>query len=176
MKISSIYSKSFYSDRLSDTKYHEIYAFSVYLNEIKNEISKEVNSNLLFYLDMSKFEFQRYLYPKIKDKISSNFTIQFLDDIYISYQNKFEGINRRIKFEQIYDYQFTYYKKNTKNHKKGDFKGISKKTKTTELTTTLTYLARYGNENTISYLLEKFVKETDEKKEKFYARFEIIII
>lgn len=169
MKISSRYSKSFYSDRLSDTKYHEIYDFAIYLNKIKNEISKEVNSNLLFYLGMSKFEFQKYLLPKIKNKISSNFVIQFSDDIYISYQNKFDGINRRIKFEQIYDYQFTYYKKNTKNHNKGDFKGISKKTKTTELTTTLTYLARYGNQNTINYLLEKFVKETDEKKEKFYA-------
>ena len=169
MKIQSRYSKSFYSDRLSDTKYHEIYVFAVYLNKIKNEISKEVNSNLLFYLDMSKFEFQKYLLPKIKDKISSNFVKQFSDDIYTAYQNKFEGINRRIKFEQIYDYKFTYYKKNTKNHNKGDFKGISKKTKSTELSTTLTYLARYGNENIIPYLLEKFVKETDEKKEKFYA-------
>lgn len=169
MKIQSRYSKSFYSDRLSDTKYHEIYVFAVYLNKIKNEISQEVNSNLLFYLDMSKFDFQKYLLPKIKDKISSNFVKQFSDDIYTTYQNKFEGINRRIKFEQIYDYKFTYYKKNTKNHNKGDFKGISKKTKSTELTTTLTYLARYGNENIIPYLLEKFVKETDEKKEKFYA-------
>lgn len=169
MKIQSRYSKSFYSDRLSDTKYHEIYVFAIYLNKIKNEISKEVNSNLLFYLDMNKFDFQKYLLPKIKDKISSNFVKQFSDDIYTTYQNKFEGINRRIKFEQIYDYKFTYYKKNTKNHNKGDFKGISKKTKSTELTTTLTYLARYGNENIIPYLLEKFVKETDEKKEKFYA-------
>ena len=169
MKIQSRYSKSFYSDRLSDTKYHEIYVFAIYLNKIKNEISKEVNSNLLFYLDMSKFDFQKYLLPKIKDKISSNFVKQFSDDIYTAYQNKFEGINRRIKFEQIYDYKFTYYKKNTKNHNKGDFKGISKKTKSTELTTTLTYLARYGNENTLSNLFEKFVKETDEKKEKFYA-------
>ena len=169
MKIQSRYSKSFYSDRLSDTKYHEIYVFAIYLNKIKNEISKEVNSNLLFYLDMSKFDFQKYLLPKIKDKISSNFVKQFSDDIYTAYQNKFEGINRRIKFEQIYDYKFTYYKKNTKNHNKGDFKGISKKTKSTELTTTLTYLARYGNENTLSNLFEKFVKEIDEKKEKFYA-------
>ena len=169
MKIQSRYSKSFYSNRLSDTKYHEIYVFAVYLNKIKNEISQEVNSNLLFYLDMSKFDFQKYLLPKIKDKISSNFVKQFSDDIYTAYQNKFEGINRRIKFEQIYDYKFTYYKKNTKNHNKDDFKGISKKTKSTELTTTLTYLARYGNENTLSNLFEKFVKETDEKKEKFYA-------
>ena len=43
MKISSRYSKSFYSNRLSDTKYHEIYDFAIYLNKIKNEISKEVN-------------------------------------------------------------------------------------------------------------------------------------
>lgn len=169
MKIQSRYSKSFYSDRLSDTKYHEIYAFAIYLNKIKNEISKEVNSNLLFYLDMSKFEFQKYLLPKIKDKINSNFTNQLLDDVYTSYQNKFDGINKRIKFKQIYDYQILFYNRNIKNHNKGDFKGISKKYKTTDLTITLTYLARYGNENTLSNLLEKFAKETNAEKEKFYA-------
>ena len=169
MKIQGRYSKSFYSDRLSNTKYQEIYAFAVYLNKIKNKISKEVNYNLLFYLDMSKFEFQKYLLPEIKDKVSSNFVIKLLDDIYTSYQNKFEGINRKIKFEQIYDYQILLYKKKTKEHNKGDFKGISKKTKVTELSSTLTYLARYGNENILNYLLEKFVKETDDKKEKFYA-------
>lgn len=154
MKIQSRYSKSFYSDRLSDTKYQEIYSFAVYLNKIKNEISKEVNSNLLFYLDMSKFDFQKHLLPKIKDKVVSHFTNQLLDDIYIAYQNKFEGINRRIKFEKIYDFQINLYKKKTKNHNKDDFKGISKKTKITELSATLTYLARYGNENTLSNLLE----------------------
>ena len=169
MKIQSRYSKSFYSDRLSDTKYQEIYSFAVYLNKIKNEISQEVNSNLLFYLDMSKFDFQKYLLPEIKDRVPSNFVKQLLDDIYTSYQNKFEGINRRILFEQVYEFQINLYKKSTKDHKKGDFKGISKKTKKTELSATLTYLARYGNENVIHYLLEKFVKETDEKKEKFYA-------
>lgn len=169
MKIKSRYSKSFYSDRLSDTKYQEIYSFAVYLNKIKNEISQEVSSNLLFYLDMSKFDFQKYLLPKIKDKVVSHFTKQLLDDIYTAYQNKFEGINRRIKFEKMYDFQINLYKRKTKEHDKGDFKGISKKTKSTELTITLTYLARYGNENTLSNLLEKFVKETDKNKEEFYA-------
>lgn len=169
MKIQSRYSKSFYSDRLSDTKYQEIYTFAIHLNEIKNEISKEVNSNLLFYLDMSKFDFQKYLLPKIKDRVHSNFVKQLLDDIYTAYQNKFEGINRRIKFEQIYDYQIILYKRNTKEHNKGDFKGISKKYKSTELSATLTYLARYGNENIIPYLLEKFAKETNSSKEKFYS-------
>lgn len=169
MKIQSRYSKSFCSDRLSDTKYQEIYSFAVYLNKIKNEISQEINANLLFYLDMSKFDFQKYLLPKIKDKVVSHFTKQLLDDIYTAYQNKFEGINRRIKFEKMYDFQINLYKRKTKEHDKGDFKGISKKTKSTELTTTLTYLARYGNENTLNNLLEKFVKETDKNKEEFYA-------
>lgn len=30
-------------------------------------------------------------------------------------------------------------------------------------------MARYGNKNTLNYLLDKFVQETDSKKEKFYA-------
>ena len=169
MKIQSRYSKSFYSDRLSDTKYQEIYSFAVYLNKIKNEISKEVNSNLLFYLDMSKFEFVTFMREKYKGKLPSNVDAKLFEDIIVAYQNKFEGINRRIKFEKIYDFQINLYKKKTKEHNKGDFKGISKKTKVTELSATLTYLARYGNESILNYLLEKFVKETDEKKEKFYA-------
>ena len=169
MKIQSIYSKSFYSDRLSDAKYQEIYSFAIYLNKIKNEISKEVNSNLLFYLDMSKYEFVTFMREKYKGKLPSNVDAKLFEDIIIAYQNKFNGINRRIKFEQIYDFQINLYKKKTKDNNKGDFKGISKKTKSTELSVTLTYLARYGNENIIPYLLEKFVKETDENKEKFYA-------
>ena len=169
MKIQSIYSKSFYSDRLSDTKYQEIYAFAVYLNKIKNEISQEINSNLLFYLDMSKYEFVTFMREKYKGKLPSNVDAKLFEDVYVAYQNKFDGINRKIKLEQIYDFQINLYKKSTKDHKKGDFKGISKKTKNTELSATLTYLARYGNENVIPYLLEKFVKEENPSKEKFYA-------
>ena len=118
---------------------------------------------------MSKFNFQKHLLPKIKNRVPSNFVKQLLDDVYVAYQNKFEGINRRIKFEKIYDFQINLYKKKTKEHNKGDFKGISKKTKTTELSATLTHLARYGDENIIPYLLEKFVKEENPSKEKFYA-------
>jgi hypothetical protein len=118
---------------------------------------------------MNKFDFQKHLLPKIKDKVVSHFTKQLLDDVYTSYQNKFDGINKKLKFEKIYDYQFVYYKKSTKNHSKGDFKSISKKYKSTDLTITLTYLARFGNEKTINNLLDKFVKETNAEKEKFYA-------
>ena len=169
MKIQSVYSKSFYSDRLSDTKYHEIYAFAVYLNKIKNEISQEVNSNLLFYLDMSKYEFVTFMREKYKGKLPSNVDAKLFEDIYVAYQNKFDSINKKIKFENICKYKILRYKKNTKKHKKGSFKGISKKNKSSELSVTLTYLSRYGNDNIIPYLLEKFVKEENPSKEKFYA-------
>ena len=169
MEINSRYSKSFYSDRLSNTKYNEIYSFALSLNTIKNEISTKVNKNLFQFLEMSKFEFFNYFTNGYKDKINSNFLYKLLDDIYTSYQNKFENINKRLKFETIYDYQILLYKRKTKDHDVGDFKGISKKYKTTPLSLTLTYLVRYGNEDTLKYLLDKFINEEDKNKEKFYG-------
>ena len=169
MEINSRYSKSFYSDRLSNTKYHEIYSFALSLNTIKNEISTKVNKDLFKFLEMSKFDFQKYLLPEYKSKVNSNFVKQLLDDVYTSYQNKFENINKRLKFETIYDYQILLYKRKTKEYDVGDFKGISKKYKSTPLSLTLTYLVRYGNENTLEYLLDKFINEEDKNKEKFYG-------
>ena len=169
MEIKSRYSKSFYSNRLSNTKYNEIYSFALSLNTIKNEISTKVNKNLFQFLEMSKFEFFNYFTNEYKNKINSNFLYKLLDDIYTSYQNKFNNINKRLKFEVIYDYQILLYKRKTKDHDIGDFKGISKKYKVTPLSLTLTYLIRYGNENTLEYLLEKFLKEEDKNKEKFYG-------
>ena len=169
MEINSRYSKSFYSNRLSDTKYHEIYNFAVSLNNIKNEISLKVNSDLLKYLDMSKFDFFNYFTNEYKSKVNSNFLYKLLDDIYTSYQNKFEGINKRLKFEKLTNFEILKYKRKTKNHNVNDFKGISKKYESTSLSITLTYLLRYGNEFTLNNLLEKFVKETNPEKEKFYS-------
>ena len=145
MEINSRYSKSFYSDRLSNTKYNEIYSFALSLNTIKNEISTKVNKNLFQFLEMSKFEFSKFINSEYKNRINSNFIYQLSDDIYTSYQNKFDNINKRLKFEVIYDYQINLYKRKTKDHNIGDFKGISKKYKSTPLSLTLTYLIRYGN-------------------------------
>lgn len=169
MEIKSRYSKSFYSDSLSNTKYNEIYQFALSLNTIKNEISTKVNKNLFKFLEMSKFDFSKFINLEYKDRVNSNFIYQLSDDIYVSYQNKFENINKRLKFENIYDYKILSYKRKTKDHDVGDFKGISKKYKTTSLSLTLTYLIRYGNENTLEYLLDKFINEENPDKEKFYG-------
>ena len=175
MKVDSRYSRSFYSDGLSDTKYREIHALAVSIREVKNEISLVVNNNLFHYLEMSKHQFQKDVLPIVKSRISSHFVKQLLNDVYVAYQNKFKNIKNRLKFQHIKEYNFTYYKRNGKTksgriYKTGDFKGIGIKHDETPLSITLTYLARYGYFGIVDYLLEKFVNETNQKKELFYAK------
>ena len=175
MKAESRYSRSFYSDELSDTKYREIHALAVSIRDVKNKISGIVNQDLFRYLEMSKIDFQKKMLPFIKNEISSHFVKQLLDDVYVAYQNKFKNIKHRLKFQHIKEYSFTYYKRNgkTKNgriYKAGDFKGISIKHGETPLSITLTYLARYGYFGIVDYLFEKFVNATNHKEEVFYAK------
>ena len=173
MKQPSRYSRSFYSDGLTDRKYQEIYALAISIRDAKNKISEIVNQSLFRYLDMSKYQFQKKMLPLVKNRISSNFVNQLLCDVYTSYQNKFSNIKTKLKFQHIKEYSFTYYKRNGKTksgriYKVGDFKGISIKHDETPLSMTLTYLARYGYFGIADYLLEKFVNETNQKKELFY--------
>ena len=174
MKVKSRYSRSFYSDRLSDAKYREIHALAMSIQEVKNEISEIVNNDLFHYLEMDKHQFQKEMLPLVKNRISSHFVKQLLDDVYVAYQNKFDSIKRKLKFQHIKEYSFTYYKrsgkaKNGRTYKAGDFKGISIKHDEIPLSMTLTYLARYGYFGIVDCLLKKFVNETNPKKEAFYA-------
>lgn len=127
MKINSIYSRSFYSYELSDTKYHEIYDFACYLNGIKNELSIEVNKNLLYFHNMTKYEFQQSILPLVRDRIKSNFYFHMADDVFVAYQNKFNAIKKKLNFKMVQDYHFVYYKRNSKNHSIGELKEIHKK-------------------------------------------------
>ena len=115
MKLDSRYSRSFYSNGLSDTKYREIHALAVSIREIKNKISGIVNQDLFRYLEMSKNTFRQALCNIAKEqKISNHFIWKLLDDVYVAYQNKFKTIKHRLKFQHIKEYSFTYYKKNGK--------------------------------------------------------------
>ena len=174
MKQSSRYSRSFYSDGLTDRKYQEIHSLAMSVRDAKNKISGIVNQDLFKYLEMSKIDFQKTMLPYIKDEISSHFTKQLCDDVYTAYQNKFNNIKRRLKFQHISEYRFNYYKRNgkTKNgriYNAGDFKSITIKHDETPISITLTYLARHGYVGIVDYLLEKFVNETNQETEKFYA-------
>lgn len=108
MKVDSRYSRSFYSDGLSDTKYREIHALALSIREVKNEISLVVNNNLFHYLDMSKYQFEKEILPLVKNRISSHFVKQVLNNVYVAYQNKFANIKTKLKFQHIKEYSFTY--------------------------------------------------------------------
>lgn len=63
---------------------------------------------------------------------------------------------------------FTFYKRDTKQHKKGDFKGVVICKEQTPLSICLTYLARYGNENTLTYINKQLCDCKDTGKRQFY--------
>lgn len=102
-----------------------------------------------------------------KDIIPSSFDAQLYTQIFDTYQNKFDAIQRKLKFEVVVFQGFDFYKRNTKKHKKGDFKKVINAKKQTPLSICLTYLARYGNDNILEYINEQ-LPNCDDKKKKFY--------
>lgn len=170
MKVSSEYSMSFYSDRLTDRKHGLLKKQAISLRDVRNELSLLVNSDLMKYLLMSKIDFQKAMLPLIKERIHSNFTKQVCDDVFNHYQNRFSSIQKRMMFEKVSSLEMTFYKRNTKDKKKGDQKGIVRKMESTTFTKVLSYLARYGSETTIAYITNQLMAETIDSKRKFYAQ------
>ncbi len=158
MIIDSKYTKSFISDMLSDSKYKELHDFAILLNNHKNTVSKEVCSNLPFYMEMNMFDFLKYMRNKYKGVVNSNFDKQLYQDVFVSYENKFTSIQKNIIFEKVSFKGFEFYKRDTKNNKNGDFKKVIIKKEKTNLSSALTYLARYGNENTVEYITNQLKK------------------
>jgi transposase len=100
-------------------------------------------------------------------ELPSSFDKQCYEDVIVAYQNKFENVKRKLTFENIRYVCCEVYKRDTKKNKKGDFKKVKNERTSTSLTITLSYLARYGNENILDYINEQMPK-VDEKKQMFY--------
>lgn len=166
MIVNTKYTKTFVSDSLTREKYNELHTYAVYLRDYKNKLSELVSSNLLFFLDMKKLEFLKYIRNNFEIKINSNFDSHAIIDVFNAYENKFEALVNKLSFEKV-DFQgFDFYKRKTKNHNKGDFKKVITKKSKTPLSICLTYLARYGNESIVDYIKSQLGK--DSKKDDFY--------
>lgn len=168
MIIQSKYAKIFNSKDITRLKYNELYAFAVLARNQKNTVSEYVNSHLFQYLEYNKFTFMKEMRLLYKDIIPSSFDAQLYTQVFTCYQNKFEAIQRKLKFEISVFNGFDFYKRDTKKHKKGDFKKVLIDRKQTPLSNCLTYIARYGNENTIEYINNN-ISSCDEKKREFYS-------
>ena len=167
MIIQSKYTKIFHSNGLTRQKYDELYDFAVLIQNHKNTVSQYVNDNLLHFLEYNKFQFIKEMRESFKGAIPSSFDAQLYTQVFTCYQNKFDAIQKRLNFETVTFKGFEFYKRDTKNHKKGDLKKVIINKKQTPLSNCLTYLARYGNENTLQYINSN-IRKCDEKKREFY--------
>ena len=167
MIIQSKYTKIFKSYNMTRLKYNELYDFAVLIRNHKNTVSEYVNQNLLHFLEYSKFTFLKEMREHFKGCVPSSFDAQLYTQIFYCYQNKFDAIQKRLKFEHIIYLGCELYKRATKKHNKGDFKKVITEKRQTPLSNCLTFLVRYGNENTIEYITKQ-LETCDIKKRDFY--------
>ena len=167
MIIHSKYTKTFHSKDLTHQKYDELYNFAVLIRNHKNIVSRYVNENLLHYLDCTKFQFAKEMRTKFKGSIPSSFDTQLYTQVFTCYENKFKNIQRRLVFDVPIFKGFELYKRDTKKYKKGELKKVILEKKHTPLSSCLTYLARYGNEDTIAYIKSN-IDKCDANKRDFY--------
>lgn len=163
----SHYTKEFKSNGLTHLKYNELRAFAVALRDHRNSVSVYVNSNLMFFLDMSKFAFIREMRARFKGIVPSSFDAQLYSSVYTAYVNKFEAVAKRLRFEKITYEGCEFYKRDTKKGRKGDFKRVVITKEATGLSRTLTWLARYGNAGSVEYM-KSVLSTCDGKKQAFY--------
>ena len=167
MIIQSKYTKIFNSKDMTRLKYNELHNFAALIRNHKNTVSEYVNDHLFHYLEYNKFSFMKEMRMLYKGLLTSSFDAQLYTQIFTCYQNKFDAIQHKLKFEVSAFKGFDFYKRDAKKHKKGDLKKVILEKNQTPLSSCLTYLARYGNENTISYINSN-ISNCDEKKCEFY--------
>ena len=167
MIIQSKYTKIFNSKDLTRQKYDELHDFAVLIRSHKNTVSQYVNDNLLHFLEYNKFQFLKEIRERFKGVIPSSFDAQLYTQVFTCYQNKFDAIQHKLVFEVVTFKGFEFYKRDTKKHKKGDLKKVVIDKRQTPLSICLTYLARYGTENTLQYINSN-ISNCDEKKRAFY--------
>lgn len=166
-KYESQFSAAFYPMLLSGTKRAEIIHRAEEIRAVRNDISEVFFSDMLGFQDMSKFEAFNLFNTTFNTRLSSHYLKKAIEDVWKVYQLRFDAIRKKIEFVKVEELVPSFYKINTKGHKKGELKSIEAHTKKTELTKVLTWLARYGKEESV-YWLESAIPTAQESKQKFY--------
>ena len=162
IKHDDIYAMRFASNMLTERKYDELKAVAVLIRDHKNEISKYICEHLEDYLDVTTFTFLKEMRSNY-NVIPSSFDKQCYEDVLVSYKNKFDSVKRNLEFVNIHYVCCEVYKRDTKKNKKGDFKKVKLNKEKTDLSITLTYLARYGNENILDFIRSVYQTATGDK-------------
>ena len=167
-EMDSTYSVAFFPFMLSKTKKREILKVAKVILVLRNEISEIVQGDLLKFLNMSKFEFFNHFNPILSGRISGHFLKKIMEDVYEAYQRRSKAIDKHIMFEIVTSLTPVFYKRRTKENQVGDLKSITRKTKKTDLTITLTYLARYGHTGTLDFISNALYNPEVKEEKKSY--------
>ena len=169
MTVDSKYTKVFTSDSLTDLKYNELHAYAVYLREWRNRVSKEVNDNLLKYMEMSPLNFVTHMRSLHDGELNSNFDKHLYRLVIDCYRNKFDNVKHKMEFSIREFKGFEHFKRDCKNGRKGQLKNINYRERKTPLSNCLTYLVRYGFDGTAEYIRTQIAGgSVDEKKRNYY--------
>ena len=168
-KQTTIGSYSFYSKDLNAKKFDLFVKKAEAIRDYKNALSLEMSSKLLHYAEMSKFDFIKlfgiqtnFLNPS--SLIRGNEVQKVAIDVFDAYQNKITQVKQKMIFVIQKSIEVEYYKRNTKKNKKGDVRSFEITTKSTPLSKTLSFLARYGAEDTLEYANKRLENKEDDKK------------
>ena len=154
----STYSYSFYSTEINKVKYDIIKDKSLIIRDFKNKISAVISKDLDKYVEYTKNDFFKAFNTQIKGLTGQDIQIAILH-VYTTYSNKFKQINKKINFKVQDKINIEWYKKNTKNNKKGDLKNFEVVMKSTKLTKCMSYISKYGNPDLVNYLNRRILTE-----------------
>lgn len=166
MLVPSYYSKKFHSDDISINKYTEIYNKAILIRNLKNEMSLMISKNINKYIHYKRIDMQNEIYPLISGRIESSFTHAISAEVYRVHQKKFNNIISKISFD-VFKIVTITHTRNTKKHRIGEIE-IKNTPVRSNVSTTLTYLAKYGRSDTIEYIKNLIPSSKKEMKE-FYS-------
>ena len=141
------YSKKFVSNSITNKKYNELLKQAKIILEFKNELSQEVYKNIMFYMNMGKYEFVTYIRKHFK-KISSHFDSQAISEVFVKYESRFNSLLSEMSFNHILFEGFKHVKLKSGTEKIF----VKNKIRKTKLSACLTYLSKNCRPGVIEYI------------------------
>jgi hypothetical protein len=166
-------SYSFYSQDLNKSKYNDFVRKGEAIRDFKNSLSVHVSENFISLMNQSKFQWF-HQFSLIDSEFNTTSLIRgnelqkAVADVYDSYETKFGQVQSKISFQVQKSFQITKYKRNTGPKLKGSIRSTELKRKSTRLTKVMTYLARYGHPEILTYINTSF-DSADKNKQAFYS-------
>ena len=171
-KIKEVITKFFYPDNLNQKKEKEIFNKAFQLRLVKNYISEILFKDLDKYKEYSKVDLIKELASTITNPYLTQKDIEYtIVEVWTTYRNKIDLIKNKIEFKVQDKIVIKYYKKSSKDHKKGDIRLFKVKLKSTKFSKVMSFLARYGYIG-IAKKIENNINsgkyKDDNKREIFY--------